>query len=334
MVQFLQRSPSFGQQISQDVGQSLGKMNDFYQQMAIEKFKKDQRRQLVQDIEQGNLGGANQLTEGVESEVPSDIGSQLKGKNKSQNAMRKAQAYAAADEPTLARQAMQEAKLEFSKEKYAEEKIEKSFEKHKDFIEKTSKSYQTYEMEMKPKLLQMQHMNEEELIGPASAKFLDLMGIPFGILENPTNELYDKVSQDLLKGLPETYGNKILLAEVNNFLKTIPRLTNSANGRRMIASNMLKLGEMKELMYKEMRRQQNNAIENGRKLPLDFSQSVFDNIQPQLNKLNSEFIKLSNIKDVPEGTVPFFNPQGEVSFVPKDPASLEWALSNGGKRIW
>jgi hypothetical protein len=213
--------------------------------------------------------------------------------------------------------------------------IDKSYDIQKDFIDKITSTYQAFETDMKPRLMQMQKLEtDEQLIGPAAAQFLESFQIPLGVLENPSNELYDKLSQDLLKGLPETYGNRILKVEVENFLKTIPRLINSPNGRRMIASNFLKLGEIKEAFYKEMRSMQSDLIDKNAKFPKDFEQKVFDNVKPQLDRLTNEFVSLSEIKDVPENTVPFFNPQGGISFVPKNEKAIQWAQENGGKRIW
>lgn len=209
---------------------------------------------------------------------------------------------------------------------------ESRFKMHQPFIEETQQKYQGFETEMKPRLLQMQSMPEDKIVSAPAATFLESMGIPLGALENPESELYQKLSQDLLKGLPDTYGNRILKVEVDNFLKTIPTLMNSANGRRMIASNMLKLGEMKEVYYKEMRRLQKNYNSRNEALPMDFQQEVFDNVKPQIDRINQEFIKLAEVTDVPEGTVPFFDPQGNIKFVPKD--KEKWATENGGRRIW
>jgi hypothetical protein len=224
--------------------------------------------------------------------------------------------------------------LQFKQEKYNEEKADKSYAAHKSFIDEITSSYKAYETETKPRMLQLQQLNEDDLIGPGAASFLEKVGIPLGVLENPSNELYSKVSQDLLKGLPEAYGSRILKVEVDNFLKTIPTLMNSADGRRMIASNILKLGEMKEVFYNEMRRQQKQNLEQGKKFPKDFEQEVFDQVRPQVDKLNNEFLQLSSVKSVPEGTVPFFDPSGGISFVPKNPEAMKWAEQNGGKRIW
>lgn len=226
-----------------------------------------------------------------------------------------------------------EAKLTGSKRERLQKSAESSYKSQEEFINSTTKQYKSFETDTKPRLLQMQKINDDgQLIGPTAAAFLETLGIPLGALEDPSSELFTKLSQDLLKGLPDTYGNRILKVEVDNFLKTIPTLLNSASGRRMIASNMLKLGEMKEVYYQEMRKQQKSALEKGLPLARDFQQSVFDNVKPQIDRINEEFVKMSDVKFVPENTIPFFDPDGNITFVPKEHA--QWASENGGKRIW
>jgi len=225
-----------------------------------------------------------------------------------------------------------EARLTGQKLERSEKRLDTSYKAHEDFINQTTDKYRSYETDTKPRLMQLQKIaSDEQLVGPTAAAFLDTMGIPLGALEDPSSELYQKVSLDLLKGLPETYGNRIMKVEVDNFLKTIPSLLNSASGRRMIASNMLKLGEMKEVYYDEMRRQQKDAIDSSKPLPKDFQQRVLDQVKPQIDRINNEFVQLSEIKSVPQGTVPFFY-NGKVKFVPQEHA--EWASENGGRRVW
>jgi hypothetical protein len=219
-----------------------------------------------------------------------------------------------------------------SKESEIDQKsFESGYKANEDFINETTSKYSAFESELKPKLLQMKNIKDEDLISPTSSVFLEKLGIPLGALEDPSSELYQKLSQDLLKGLPEIYGNRILKVEVDNFLKTIPTLSNSPEGRRMISSNLLKLGEMKEVYFNAMRQAQKQALESN-KFPRDFQQQVFEQVKPQIDRINNQFVKLSEIKAVPSGTIPFFNPNGEIEFVPKEHA--QWASENGGKRIW
>jgi hypothetical protein len=227
---------------------------------------------------------------------------------------------------------IEELKLGEKKATRQESGIERSYASQKEFINDTTNSYKGFETEMKPRLLQMRNIPDEDIVGPTSAVFLEHLGIPLGALENPASELYNKLSQDLLKGLPETYGSRILKVEVDNFLKTIPTLMNSPDGRRMIASNMLKLGEMKEVYYNAMRREQEKIETNKEQYPRDFQQKVFDQVKPQIDRINDEFVKLSEVTSVPKDHIPFFAPDGEIKFVPKEHA--QWAQEQGAKRIW
>jgi len=227
----------------------------------------------------------------------------------------------------------EQSKLLTENNKTNNQAVESAYKSQEKFINDTTSSYKAFETDTKPKLLQMQKLaTDDELISPTANSFLDVLGIPLGALEDPSSELYNKLSLDLLKGLPETYGNRILKVEVDNFLKTVPGLANSADGRRMIASNILKLGEMKEVYYNEMRKEQRESLDNNKPLPRDFQQKVFDQVKPQIDRINSDFVKLSEIKAIPPGTIPFFDPDGEITFVPKEHA--QWASENQGRRVW
>lgn len=298
----------------------------------------------TQNLDQtGNTSNQNQMDQ-VSGQTAQNANVAVKPQNNRQKGFSEltdSQLVALSGEKGYAEPAKQElkrrqeaAKNQTKRDIATESAIDKSYEGQKDFINDTTSSYKGFETEMKPRLLQLQNLNDGSLIGPTAAKFLETVGIPLGSLDNPGSELYNKLSQDLLKGLPETYGNRILKVEVDNFLKTIPQLVNSVDGRRLIASNILKLGEMKEVFYNEMRRQQTELLDENKKFPKDFQQRVFDNVKPQIDKINQQFLKLSNIKAVPKETVPFFDPQGNVSFVPKNPEALKWAEENGGERIW
>ena len=227
--------------------------------------------------------------------------------------------------------AAEESKLRGTQLTRKQQGFDNAYKAQQPFIDETTHKYNAFETEMKPRLLQMQNIPDEDLVSPTAAVFLEELGIPLGALDDPSSELYQKLSQDLLKGLPETYGSRILKVEVDNFLKTIPTLLNSPEGRRMIASNMLKLGEMKEVYYNEMRKQQKEALDK-QEIPKDFQQRVFDQVKPQIDRINNDFVKLSEIKSVPKGEIPFFNPNGDIEFVPKEHA--QWAIENGGRRIW
>ena len=297
------------------------------QQIALAKLFKQQKDSDLKEKVIGSLFGGQEDVEG-----------QSKRQLKESDLLSNEQIAAVATvDPNLARilqmQKDTELKGRWEERKEERKEAEASYKRHEDFINDTTTSFKAFQSDTKPKLLQMQKLaSDDDLIGPTAAVFLEELGIPLGALADPSSELYNKLSLDLLKGLPETYGSRILKVEVDNFLKTIPSLLNSADGRRMIASNMLKLGEMKEVYYDEMRNQQRQYLDQNKPLPRDFQQRVFDQVRPQIDRINNEFVKMSEIKSVPQGTVPFFDPSGDIVFIPE--AQQQWALENGGRRIW
>lgn len=313
-------------------------MNEQAQKAALAKekrlFQQQKELQAQKDVAAKERAGMKQGPMG-ERPVPQDQIDAMKRAHAvpGYDKMTESQKYQTLiDNKVSAQNAIKEATLQSQQAQREDKKVESAYKAQQDFIDDTTQSYKGFETEMKPRLLQMQHMKPEDIVSPTSAAFLEALHIPLGALEDPSSELYNKLSQDLLKGLPETYGNRILKVEVDNFLKTIPTLLNSADGRRMIASNMLKLGEMKEVYYKAMREKQREYLDENKPLPRDFQQVIFDQVKPQIDRINNEFVQMSEVKSVPQGTIPFFGPDGQIKFVPEQHA--EWATQNGGRRIW
>ena len=77
---------------------------------------------------------------------------------------------------------------------------------------------------------------------------------------------------------------------------------------------------------------QKEIISENKPLPRDLQQEIFDQVRPQIDRINNEFVKMADIKEVPNGTTPFFTPSGQIKFVPKN--QVEQAVANGGRQIW
>jgi len=219
--------------------------------------------------------------------------------------------------------------------------IDSSYKMHKDFIDDTTNAYKSFITNTKPKLIQMSRIaNKNKLAGPLTAKVLEELNLPISFLGNPDNEAYEKLSLDLLSGLPDNFGSRILKVEVETFLKTIPRLLNSYAGRRVITSNLIKFGEFKEVFYNSMRKVEKEAYESGRKLPRDFSRLVLDRAQPELTQLMTELRSLAEVdhnkvdQAINDGKVLFFDSNGVIRPIPNDPEIMKAAEEKGGKRIW
>jgi hypothetical protein len=115
------------------------------------------------------------------------------------------------------------------------------------------------------------------------------MGLPISILGNPDSEEFDKLSKDLLKNIRTYFGSRINQVEVENFLKTIPSLMNSQEGRERIINNLQMLLEPRKLMYDEYRNIKQESLKSGERLPIDLQETILDKIKPQLDDLSKRF---------------------------------------------
>lgn len=136
------------------------------------------------------------------------------------------------------------------------------------------------------RLDRMQELNDSgKLAGPSAAKFMEALNIPVSILSNPESEEFSKLSQDLMSNITQYFGNRILQIEVQNFLKTIPTLMNSEEGRDRIIHNMKLLLKPQQLEYKAYQ----DIRKKGGPLPLDLHEQILERIEPQLDELSQEF---------------------------------------------
>src|SRR5690606_37714795 len=79
---------------------------------------------------------------------------------------------------------------------------------------------------------------------------MDAFGIPIGVLGNPATEEYRKLEADYVRDVSKVFpGGKITNYEVSAYLKTIPSLMNSPEGRKQIINNRKLMNEAKRVRY-------------------------------------------------------------------------------------
>src|ERR1700678_88879 len=159
---------------------------------------------------------------------------------------------------------------------------------------------------------------ENKLTTPLMAKLSESLGIPLSVLGNPASEEFQKVSQGLMSNITQTYGNRILQVEVENFLKTIPTLMNSEEGRKRIIDNMKTLLSPSQLAYDEYKKIRK---EQGR-VPIDLHEQVLERIGPKLDKMAEDFKKNASDFSI------VIAPNGEEVRVPRD--KVDAAIKAGG----
>lgn len=125
---------------------------------------------------------------------------------------------------------------------------------------------------------------EETLTTPMLASMLDKIGLPLGILDNPDSEEYDKLSNNLIRGIKDVFGARINVIDVESFLKTIPSLKNTREGRKRIIKGLRELDNAKNAKYLAYR----DIIDERESQGLT---SVPLNLSQQIDKRSQEIIK-------------------------------------------
>ncbi len=210
-------------------------------------------------------------------------------------------------------------------QKIAEEKIDyQSFKDNKDYTEKVLSGYESYKRD-KAVLSQMASIAKKEgsLPAPMTVSFLNKIGIPLGVLQNPDAEQFDKLSQELMRGISGVYGSRILQSEVQNFMRSIPTLLNSPEGRKRVIDQWNILNEGKKIYYdayKDVRKQ------NPKRLPVDLHEQVIEHAEDKLDLLANEFKNLNE-----PSFIKMKGPDGKIRNVPRE--MMDQALEAGGELL-
>ncbi len=189
-------------------------------------------------------------------------------------------------------------KLE-SQQEIARNKL--AFQETKDTREAVDNAYKN-SIDTNMILSRMEKIDEKDLISPATDALFEKIGLPISLLNNPDSEEYQKLSQNLMKGVTQ-FGNRILQVEFANFMKQIPTLKNSKEGRRLIIRNMKLLNDMNIAAYKAKK---SILKENKGVPPMDLFDQIQDRMAPDLEKIQTDMLspikKETKFSKVKEGT--------------------------------
>jgi len=230
-------------------------------------------------------------------------------------------------------QAIKLAQLEMAKGKEtAREKasrFKETKEVRKDILE-TEKSAQENAMRYD----RMQKLNDKgTLIPGAFNAALKKFGLDIESLKNPDSQEFEKLSVDMLKNARQIFGSRVTNFEVQMFLKAIPNLSQSQEGRNRVLRNLKIMNEGNFLRAKEMRSiiKENNGVP-----PYDLAEQIQERVGPELDKLSKEFttdVPAETVEtkeqNIPIGSVKVQSPSGEMGYIPQE--NLEAALKAGYK---
>ncbi len=146
-------------------------------------------------------------------------------------------------------------------------------------------------------LNRLEELNVEgKLDTPGYVTFLKNSGLDIPALMNPESEEFQKISQGFLRGLKDITGGRITNYEVEQFLKTIPSLSQSPEGRKRVISHLKNLNRI-SLVYADTLK--DLVSKNQGVPPLDLLEQLDDAVAPKVDKL-SDLFKKDLAKPVPK----------------------------------
>ena len=132
---------------------------------------------------------------------------------------------------------------------------------------------------------------------PGYVEFLNRSGFDIPALMNPESEEFQKIQQGFLKGAKQYFGGRISNYEVEQFLKTIPSLSQSPEGRQRVIAGLKKIARGKSEYfdaYQEVIKKHKGVP------PYDLDYQIEQVAEKRLDKISDQFRKDLN-KPVPKG---------------------------------
>lgn len=127
---------------------------------------------------------------------------------------------------------------------------------------------------------------EGKLDTPGYIEFLKNSGMDIPALMNPESEEFQKIAMNFMRDAKQYFGGRVSNYEIEQFLKTVPSLSQSPEGRKRVIAN-LKFMNRAALeyndAYKEVMKENKNVP------PYDLQEKVDDKIEKRLDKLSEKF---------------------------------------------
>ena len=124
------------------------------------------------------------------------------------------------------------------------------------------------------------------LISPVYNETLKKMGLDIPALKNPDSQEFEKLTADMTRNIRDSFGARITTFELEVFLKSIPTLSQTAEGKRRVIENRKILEEGKQVRSKAMTEilRENNGVP-----PLDLEEQVDERADGELDALSQKF---------------------------------------------
>jgi hypothetical protein len=129
-------------------------------------------------------------------------------------------------------------------------------------------------------------INEGNLQNPVLYGALKKVGLDIPALQSANSQEFVKLTTDFLRNAKDVFGSRVTNYDAQAFLKTVPELSQSDEGKKRIIRNMRLLDKGEQL-----RGQAQDSIikENGGKRPRNLESLVEDRVAPELDALAQQF---------------------------------------------
>lgn len=194
----------------------------------------------------------------------------------------------------------------------------RELETNASLLEKGYKSQETYLNDLTKSLSATDQMDQKldriaelkDVPTPLLHETMQALGIPTALFSAEGEEL-EKLSNDLTKNIQQFYGSRILQSEFQNFLKSIPTLKNSQEGRERIIDNMKMFNNLKRLEYNTARGLELDYEAKNKPLPPSFQRIVQDKMKPEAEKFAEEWKNAQKAKISSKSKKPSENKKSE-----------------------
>lgn len=172
------------------------------------------------------------------------------------------------------------------KETLGQEEEAAKFKYSKDDIREIIKDKEA----AKSALIDLNRFQELEDTGkldtPGYVEFLNRSGLDIPALMNPESQEFQKIANNFVKDAKNYFGGRVSNFEVEQFLKTIPSLSQSPEGRKRVIANLKYLNQAKVEYYNGLR----EVLDENRGIPpYDLLLKVSDKIEKKQDALSKKF---------------------------------------------
>lgn len=202
--------------------------------------------------------------------------------------------------------------LEVAKEKVKQRESEAEQRRIENAFKVTQKEREQYLNEKRQarsdlkELNFMKELNESgKLIDPARYSILKSLHLDVpALLQSPESEAYINATKNFIANARQVFGGRVTNFELEQFLKTIPTLENTKEGRKIIIDKMELLARAKEATYSAYQKVLADPKNKGIP-PLDLGDQVEAIAGKQIDKMGKKFLRgyaqheYENLTDVP-----------------------------------